>query len=197
MPRFCNDFRIGISAAACIFFALSLLILPLKWIFAALTAAAFHELCHAGAVLLLGGHIQSLKIGKNGAVMSVSALSRKGELLAALAGPLGSALLILLFRWFPRVAFCGMVHCVYNFLPIYPLDGGRIIHCLTGRFSSKARRKICLWLENGCLLAVGAGAVYLTFGLDLGITPVAAAAALLIRAKSANSPCKEGRLALQ
>lgn len=107
--------------------ALMLLILPLQWVMAATAAAAFHELCHYLAVRGLGGHVFGIRLGLGGAKMEVEQLPPPKELMAALAGPVGSALLVLLAKWLPRLAICGFVHCVFNLLPLFPLDGGRAL----------------------------------------------------------------------
>ncbi len=197
MPGSSSPLRLGISAGACLGLALSLLVLPLRWILAAITAAAVHELFHGIAAWLLGGRIRGLRIGRNGAVLSVSSLTPGKELLCALAGPLGSSLLVLLYPWIPRISFCAMVHGVYNLLPIYPMDGGRVIHCALSRLSPDRQLRICRWAENLCLGIVFAGAFYAAVILGLGWTPLLVAGVLWIRAKSRNTPCKEADLALQ
>lgn len=113
-----------------IFAALMLLLLPLKWLFAAVLAAAFHELCHWGVICLCRGKVTSLSIGMKGAVMQVEELPPHKELLCALAGPVGGLCLLLFAKWIPRTAFCAFVQSVYNLLPLLPLDGGRILKCV-------------------------------------------------------------------
>lgn len=114
------------------------LLLPLKWLAAALAAAAVHELCHLAAVRALGGKVYSLTIGPTGAVMDASVTGRGREILAAAAGPAGSLLLLLLIRLAPRVALCGLIQGLFNLLPLYPLDGGRMLRAaLEGRVPEK------------------------------------------------------------
>lgn len=82
--------RLEISGWGCVALALALLVLPLPWLMAAVAAAAFHELCHALAVRLLGGRIYRMALGSRGAVMELAAMPPGRELLAAAAGPMGS-----------------------------------------------------------------------------------------------------------
>ena len=122
--------KFTISPSACILGAMTVLLLPLRWIFAAFLAAAFHELCHALAVYLCGGSVQALVVGNRGAVMYADEMPPVRTLLCILAGPFGSLLLVLFVRWIPRVALCALFHAAYNLLPVYPLDGGRAIRCI-------------------------------------------------------------------
>ena len=119
-----RDF-VRVDVSACLMGAFLLLTLPLNWLLSALAAAAFHELCHGAAILLLGGRIWGVRIGSGGAVMETEPLSSGKELVCALAGPAGSLLLVLTFRIFPRVAVCALVQGAFNLLPVFPLDGGR------------------------------------------------------------------------
>ena len=122
--------RVTISPLACIFAALTILLLPLRWIFAAFLAAAVHELFHILAVYLCGGRLRNFAIGDRGAVIYTDGMTTGKTLICVLAGPLGSLLLALFIRWIPRIAFCALFQAAYNLLPIYPLDGGRIVRCI-------------------------------------------------------------------
>lgn len=181
--------RLEISGWGCVALALALLVLPLPWLMAAVTAAAFHELCHALAVRLLGGRIYRMALGSRGAVMELAAMPPGRELLAAAAGPMGSFLLLLTARHFPRLALCGLVQGCYNLLPIFPLDGGRML-----------LRGLELWLPG----EKAAGTTRIA-----GLTAGALAAAVLLRwraypgallvfaAAARNIPCKDGKLRVQ
>lgn len=110
--------------------ALMLLLLPLPWVMACALATLVHEMCHAVAILCVGGQIYGLRLGIGGVRMETDSMTPGRELVAALAGPIGSASLILLAPWMPRTAVCAAVHCLYNLLPMFPLDGGRIVRNL-------------------------------------------------------------------
>lgn len=160
-----------------ILLALMLLLLPFPWVLACVFAAALHELCHALAIVSMGGQIFALRLGAGGIQMETDSLHPGREMVAALAGPLGSALLLLGTRWMPRVAVCGAVHCLYNLLPLFPMDGGRILKnglalILPARLSDKlfiaSQRILRIILALFCLFAIFKwGIIPAAFGLLL------------------------------
>lgn len=121
--------RFYVSPGLFLLLAGMVLFLPMKWMLAILLCVSFHELCHYAAIRLCGGRKCFLRFQVNGARMLLPDMSRGMELICALAGPVGSFLLIPFAPWMPRVAICGFAHGIYNLLPIYPLDGGRVLLC--------------------------------------------------------------------
>lgn len=188
-----NNVQIRVSGSACILLALMLLVLPLKWIGAALLAAALHEAFHAAAIILCGGRVQRLLLGSKGAAMEITPMTQGRELFCALSGPAGGLLLLLLAKWMPRTAICAVFHSFYNLLPVYPLDGGRALHCAAEMILHEKADRVCLWVENFSLVCIAALAVYACFILKLGLLPLLLAAGLWAR----KSPCKEQVLAVQ
>lgn len=148
------------------FFALMLLVLPLRWILAMIFAAAVHEMGHVIAVKILGGHLCGFSIRCDGALINAKIDSRWKEILAILAGPCAGALLILLCRWMPRVAILAAAQTLFNMLPIYPLDGGRLIRCLG------AGKRVITWIEYAAILCLMLGGSYLTVILRIGFLPL-------------------------
>ena len=141
--------QVQISAGALIFLAVLLLLLPLQWVIAVLLAAIFHELCHGLAILLCGGRLDGIFISGSGAVMETTPMSAGREVFCAFAGPLGSFLLLFFARWMPRTAICGVIHGLYNLIPLFPMDGGRILRGLlyTVLFPPTAHR-VFLWSQR-------------------------------------------------
>lgn len=138
--------RIWVSGWGCVALALTLLVLPLPWVAAAVLAAAVHELCHYLAIAALGGQVGRIAVSSGGAAMELGCLSPVRELLAAAAGPVGSLSLMLMGRFFPRLALCGLVQGLFNLLPIYPLDGGRILRrALELALPDRAAAAITCW----------------------------------------------------
>lgn len=183
MPGRTHDFRFSVSAAACVTLALMILVLPLKWILAALLAAAFHELCHMAAARLCGCRISGMTIGGGGAILMAAPMSRGRELFCVLAGPLGGLMLLFFSRWIPRTAVCAGFQSLYNLLPMESLDGGRALRCVSERLLPEKADIICTAAEGICLMAIAVLAVYAAFFLRLGPMPLLLAAAVWLRAK--------------
>ena len=190
--------RTRISAPALLWAALLILLLPLRWLVAAAIAAAFHELCHMLAVKCCGGSIADLRIGPKGASMDISMLTRRQELIAALAGPAGSLLLTLTAHVFPTLAVCALVHGAYNLLPVYPMDGGRALYCGTALLIGEEwAEKLCTWVARIlCAILLLCG-VFGFLIMKWGILPLIFASILTITIKQRKMPCKERDLAVQ
>ena len=100
-----------------------------------LGAAAVHELGHCLALRCLGASCGRLRLGVLGAVLEADRghLSYGGELLCVLAGPGANLLCALLLAaagqgcWDVATG-ANLVLCVFNLLPLRPLDGGKALH---------------------------------------------------------------------
>ena len=177
--------KLNLSSGFCLLWAACLLLLPLRWTMGALLAALIHECAHYAAIYLLGGQVYSINLGGSGALMETAPLTHGRETICALAGPLGSFSLLILSEYFPEAAVCGLIQGAYNLIPVYPLDGGRVMRCLLPE-------KIFRWIE--ALFMAGLFLILCLFSLKFAIFLLIAVAFTLIRGKFT---CKEGPFAVQ
>lgn len=181
--------KISTDASVCVWFALGILLLPFSWLFAAAVAAVIHELGHLATAKIRKVPWDELKIGAGGMVMHMGCMTEKDTLLIALAGPGASFLLCGLVHIWPQVAICGLVQGLYNLLPIYPLDGGRVLYALMGNRAGMVE-KIFLFIA---LTAGITGAIC----TKLGLSALLLALLVCIRAIQRKFPCKEALIGVQ
>lgn len=164
---------------------LMLFLLPLRWLLAAMVAAFIHELGHYTAVRLLGGSIYGIKFGISGAVMEASDLPKWAELVCVIAGPLAGLLLGLTYPCFPVTAICAVAQSIYNLLPIYPLDGGRILRSAVLLLGGT--EYCCVVIQRFTFVVLLFLCIYIRYlyGISLFLFP----GAILLR----NIPCKQRR----
>lgn len=125
-----NRVFVELSPGAGILFCAVLLLLSAKTVFAWLIAVAVHECCHCLVILLLGKRIQTVKIGIAGMQIATQTLRPIEEMLCTAAGPVGSISLLFFAKWIPITALFGAIQGLYNLFPLYPMDGGRMLHIL-------------------------------------------------------------------
>lgn len=175
----------------------------LKTALAFLLAALWHEAGHILAAKLFGGRIRLESIGMTGAVLEVSGLEAGKELICTLAGPLLGLTLLPLGRFFPQLALFALGQCLYNLLPIYPMDGGRALFCGLELALGEGRAWIItrtVGASLGLFLAVTAafGAIFLHYGLAFGaFGGIFLYRALCLFRGDGFFCCKEGNLSVQ
>ena len=183
---------------SCFLFALLCLVIPLQWIVAMIIAGFFHEFCHALAVMILGGSIYRIRVGLSGTIMEISDLCPWKELVCAIAGPAGSLFLFSLVHYIPHTALCAMVHGLYNFLPIYPLDGGRAMFCLFKIIAPPEKAIRFSYLLNlVCGVFLSLCGILAMFRLKAGILPFFVSVLILSKGKCGKIPCKDGLFGVQ
>ena len=180
------------SPAFYLLLALMLLVLPLKWLFAAAIAALYHELCHVAAIRLCHGDIHRLSLSANGARLDITELSIFQELICALAGPIGGLCLLFFAKWIPRIAVCAAFQSLYNLLPIYPLDGGRALWCAISLIiPADKTARCCKVIESICFAAILLTAFYSMVFLKLGVSSLFPAILIITHTKFRKTPCKQ------
>ena len=125
-----------------------------------LSAAALHELGHLLVLRLLGARVRELRVSVFGAELMTSAarLSYPGEIAAVLAGPAVNLLCALVLggahAWVAAGAHLSL--CLFNLLPVRPLDGGRALYLAAAWLAGpSAAERIACWAGGTTALALG------------------------------------------
>ena len=132
-----------------------------------LVVMIFHEYAHAYTAKKLGYNLQNIKLIPFGICLNLKSttLDPVDEIKIAIAGPLCNFILgvamIAVWWLFPATynvtnLFCyaNFVTAIFNLLPAFPLDGGRVLHaCLNKLFGQNKASKICKIL-SGVLCAI-------------------------------------------
>lgn len=134
-------------------------------------AAGCHELGHCVALKLTGGGLGRLKLSALGAELAPRrTLSYGSELPVALAGPCVSLITAALAaRWgFFLFAGLSLALGIFNLLPVFPLDGGRVLRCVCALIlPAPWDQRVPQWLAvvvAGLILGVGMAA-FARFGV--------------------------------
>ena len=152
--------RIRIDLKIFIFFALFFITNQIKIYLTILFFCFVHELGHVFIGLLLGLKLEKLQIMPSGLTVSFKENLRYIDcriknanllelklLLTSIAGPLLSLILTIFFIYFDPIyiskqdaVYSNLLILFFNLLPIYPLDGGRIVkgilHICLGEFKA-------------------------------------------------------------
>lgn len=151
-----------------------LLLLPLKLIVSWLISVTVHEIFHYVAIKLSGGQVGHIQVGISGVKMQTVPMNHLQELFCAAAGPLGGSLLFILFlKKMPMLAVFGLLHSAFNLIPLYPLDGGRILYSLVGALFRKYDfDRIINIMDSTLSLVLFLGVLFTIFRFALGPLPL-------------------------
>ena len=135
-------------------------------------AAAVHELGHLLCLRLCRVPVLRLRLSAAGAELETGPMPPRQALLCAAAGP-GANLLAgaALLRCAPRFSLLCWMLAGFNLLPVWPLDGGRMLAALLPRQAESVGMAVL------ALLLLGGGA--LAAWLHLGLWPLLPPALLL------------------
>lgn len=186
-----------ITPAFCVISTILLFILPLQWSISWLISSAVHELGHTAAIWLCGVRVYSVKIDIGGAMIETEPMSTKTEMLTSAAGPLAGALILLFYRLWPVVAVCAMIQTVYNLLPVFPLDGGRILRCAALLLFPTQAEVVARIMERIVIACLFAASAICLVALELGPIPLLVVWRLYLDNKHIKFPCKRNEQIVQ
>ena len=190
--------KIEVQPGYCLLLAALLLLVPLPWAAGWFLATACHEFGHYLMLRLLHVPTHRICIAVSGIRMETGPMDSCQEGLAALAGPLCGSMLMLLARWVPEAAVCAFVQSIYNLLPLYPLDGGRILRCIAASvFVPENARRLCTIVGWMVRIFVAAGILWCVLCLRWGWAPLIWGGILLFSKEAAKFPCNEGKVGVQ
>ena len=125
--------------------------------------------------------------------MEIPQLGYAQELLCAMAGPVGGMFLLFLGKWYPELALCALAQSCYNLIPVYPLDGGRILKCFVNIVVPDFGERICTGVEALVLLGLLTASIMLKWGL----MAVFLVLVLVLKTGFGKIPCKPTKLRVQ
>ena len=181
---------IYIQPSAYLMAAALVLLLPPDWILSAFFAALFHEFGHLAAIYMAGVQVNSVAIGFFGAQIHTGPLEKRAEFLCSAAGPAASLMLLSLCRICPKIALCALVQGMFNLLPVYPMDGGRMLHCLLRRLFPRRADGIMRMVEYLILCGILVLALSWLICRKDGMLPALICAPVFSRLLAAKIPCK-------
>lgn len=129
MPRLLNN-KIAIKWDFMLYLACSLFVLPVHLVINWLLAATVHEIFHIIALYSLKKRIFNICLTATGTFIETESMLPEEEIYCAIAGPLGGFSGLLFMHVNPYFAVCSFLQSVFNMLPLYPADGGRILCCI-------------------------------------------------------------------
>ena len=119
--------RFIVDTNVLIYTAFLIMVVPFRLFMAWLLAILIHEFGHYIALRVFGITIYSIEIKLLSVLMRTEPIEGWKEAICAAAGPMAGLCLLLFARFLPCTAIFAFLHSIYNLLPFFPLDGGRIV----------------------------------------------------------------------
>lgn len=123
--------KLDLRPGAVFFFCLLYYICPNRLFWAIFALSLLHELGHIFMMTVFRIPILHIRIGAFGTVIETPQMVWVQELLCAIAGPSVNLIVFFVLRSYCLyAAVISLMLCLYNMLPIFPLDGGRALRAL-------------------------------------------------------------------
>jgi Zn-dependent protease len=95
-------------------------------------SVALHELGHSVVARAKGGYIHEIVLYPFGGAAKISNLPTRplDEIMVAMAGPIVSLALAVIFHFFEVTSYLSYLNAMlffFNILPVFPMDGGRVL----------------------------------------------------------------------
>lgn len=167
---------LGFCACLCV-----LAWLDSRWTLRLLICGAVHELGHWVVLRLCGVPVVGFRLRISGAVIQTQWMDYATEIRTAAAGPCAGVLLgAVLLRHRPEMALLSFGLSAVNLLPLYPMDGGRILSAalmkrLPLEKTEKILSRVSFWVCGGLMVLACWG----TVALQMGLWPIFAALGIL------------------
>lgn len=178
---------ISIQPGFLIELSLAVVFIPLPWLLSWMTAAAIHEIFHLVALIICGFPIIQIRLCATGAEIDAQMQPGIKMAICAIAGPLSGFLLLPVVHSVPRIALCGLLLSLSNLLPIFPMDGGRVVFgLLSNCISENTVNKIMQYIQSGTYAVIIGLLMFATIRLNMGIVTLGAVIVILVKKFLAN-----------
>lgn len=150
-----------------------------------------HELGHLLTMVILRIPVYGVSLTIAGAQIRSGPMSNTKEALCALAGPFSNIVLgALVLHTIPQLAIVSFCLAAVNLLPLYPLDGGRILLCVLRTYLSEEKLGRVVKIVNAavCVLLM-ISACWAAIYLQAGLWPIFTTLALLWRVGNQENYC--------
>ena len=150
-----------------------------------------HELGHLLTMVILRVSVYGVSLTIAGAQIRSGPMSNAKEALCALAGPFSNMVLgAFVLHTMSQLAIVNFCLAAVNLLPLYPLDGGRILLCVLRTYLTEKRLGQVMQIVNTvvCVLLM-ISACWAAIYLQAGLWPIFTALALLWRAGNQENYC--------